>query len=64
MNCENEQNAAIALPASPSPTSIRMGIESDPQMPVRRGLVGDSHGRGGGTESRREGACKHLAIAM
>ena len=39
MTCGKEQKAAIALSASPSPKSIRICLESDPQMPVSRGRV-------------------------
>ena len=39
MTCGKEQKAAIALSASSSPKSIRICLESDPQMPVSRGRV-------------------------
>ena len=39
MTCGKEQKAAIALSTSPSPKSIRICLESDPQMPVSRGRV-------------------------
>ena len=39
MTWGNEQNAAMALSTSSSPKSIRICLESDPQMPVSRGRV-------------------------